>query len=51
MLPRLAVPHRRIATLGATHDFHHGLLGDSIRLVRLNVTRSYLWLDLVTALA
>ena len=26
MLPRLALPGRRIATLGATRDFHHGLL-------------------------
>ena len=27
MLPRHALPGRRIATLGATRDFHHGLLG------------------------
>ena len=27
MLPRLALPARRIAGLGATWDFHHGLLG------------------------
>ena len=29
MLPRRAFPDGRIATLGATRDFHHGLLGCS----------------------
>ena len=28
MLPRLALTDRRIATLGASCDFHHGLLDD-----------------------
>ncbi|MCH8993142.1 MAG: hypothetical protein IIA44_15490 [Acidobacteria bacterium] len=29
MLPRLALPGRRFTTLGATHDFHHGLLAEA----------------------
>ena len=42
MLPRRALPDRRIATLGATRDFHHGLLGWRL-LKNPDPTRSGLW--------
>ena len=34
ILARRALPAGRIAGLGATPDFHHGLLGEARRLVR-----------------